>query len=84
MTREDDAGRVYNKISRAVDDELNTDIVGACAATIVEAIVDSAPDIATALRAFDALVGLTRQRLVDAWDEEHTRSQSSAGKGPLS
>jgi hypothetical protein len=76
MTREDDAGRVYDKISRAVDDELNTDIIGGCAAVIVEAVVDSAPDIATALRAFDALVRLTRQRLVDAWDEEHKESVS--------
>jgi hypothetical protein len=72
MKREhEDAGRVYTKISRAIEDELSTNIIGACAAIIVEAIVDSAPDIATALRAFDAFVELTRNKLVEDWDSTH-------------
>jgi hypothetical protein len=66
-----DVNRVYNKIQRAIENELNTHIIGACAAAIVESIVDSAPDVATALRAFDAMVELTRNKLVEDWDHVH-------------
>jgi hypothetical protein len=69
------AGRVFDKIDRAVDGELITDIIGACAAVIITAIVASAPDIATALQAFDKFVALTRVKLVEDWDAEY--------KGPI-
>jgi len=62
------AGRVFEKIDRAVEDELTTEIIGACAAVMIKAIVDSAPDVDTALRAFDALMALTRKKLIEDWD----------------
>ncbi len=75
MTREQathrNAGRVFNKISRAVDGEIHTHIIGACAGVIVESMVDSAPDLATALRAFDAMVALTRKKLIEDWALSH-------------
>jgi hypothetical protein len=75
MTREQDAhrdaGRVFNKISRAVDGEIHTNIIGACAGVIVESMVDSAPDLATALRAFDAMAELTRKKLIEDWTLSH-------------
>jgi hypothetical protein len=67
----EDGGRVYTKISRAIEGELTTNIIGACAAVIIDAIVDSAPSLDIALSAFDAFVQLTRERLVEAWNTEN-------------
>jgi hypothetical protein len=60
--------RVFDKIDRAVEGELNTEIIGACVAIIVRSIVDSAPSRDNALGAFDALMKLTRQKLIEDWD----------------
>jgi glutamine amidotransferase PdxT len=73
MNRMDDAQRVYEKISTAVEGEALTTIIGACAGIIVNATVEGAPDAATALRAFDAAMALTRNELMKQLAEDFKR-----------